>query len=163
MPDFVNHPRGAPFPARLLTLEERDNLAGGRLGKVSLVARAQQPVEVGPLRRATLAETPAVARTWLVLAGRHLRTAECHRQVVRPVSARSRLSSRAMEVVYVRVWVREPDRLNRCILRSWRRPYGGDGKWTADSTSIFRPWRTHIAGRKISVKEAKEIIVTGEM
>lgn len=162
MPDFVNHPRGVALPARLLTLDERDNLTGGRLGKVSLTARAQQPQEVEPLRMADLAEMPPPARTWFSLAGRHSRRADAYYQRVRPVSARSRLSATVREVVYVRVWVRESGSLNVCILRSWWRTFGTD-KWTAGATSVYRPWRTRAVGKKISVKEAKEIIVTGVM
>ena len=159
MPDFSTHPQGAPWPARLLTMDERDNLAGGRLGKVSLVARAQRPVEVELLQPISTTELLGATRQWVALAARHGLRYEVYRQVVRPVSARSRLLNRTVEAVYVRVWVGG----GTMVFRSWTRTVGLDGaKWVTGTCSTWGGWRGRmIPLKKISVKEAKEVIVSG--
>lgn len=126
-------------------------------GEVSLTPGAQRPVEVERLLPLGAMGWPPVVRTWVALANRHGRRFEVYRQVVRPVSARSRLLNRTVEAVYVRVWVAG----GPMVFRSWTRTVGAE-KWATGTCSTWGGWRGRmIPLKKISVKEAKEIIVVG--
>ena len=167
MPDFVSFPRGTSFPARLLTAEEREAKQRPR-GKVSLVPHVMKVEEIEPLAlvdqrreadpRKPLGDMPSPVQTWVKLASRHGLHWQCYRHVVKPTDHRGIRSQRIRTVFYVRVFLPRGYR----IMREWASPDGE--KWPTGKTGLWRPWRGKmIPERTLSVKEAKEIIVIGEV
>lgn len=156
MPDPAKFPQGAAWPAVLLTAEERDARQRPR-GKVSLIPHVRSAEVVEPLADVSHGEGwPDPVRTWVALLARHGRRMDAWRQVVKPTNHRGIRSQKIVTVFYVRAWVGR-----WCVMRAWRSS-AGNAAWTTGYTAVFRQWRDSAVGQRISVAEAKAVVVTGE-
>lgn len=131
-----------------------------RAGRVSLVPQAQRAEAIVPLHQVTYGELPPVARKFAMAAHGAGWFTEAYEQIVRPVSARSRLAAHLWHVVYVRVHVRRPGESNWTVIRSWRRRFSDDGtgKWEAVQTIKYRRWRRNAVPEPISAKDALAMV-----